>query len=115
MKKVFIVLFAAVAGMVCSCSNTYLSNDQLSVEQVRVVEYYTNRSEGFPFRSGFYAASDSVYSSVSGGDAKTCQLIYTRIQKQRPLDSTGHISADYFKTLSAEFDNDFDIAKGGRE
>lgn len=115
MKKILVLILAAVAGSFCSCgSNQYFTNEQLSAEQVRVVEYYSNRSEGFPFRSGFYQASDSIAATVPNGDRRTFEIIYGRIQGKRANDSTGNISSSYFKILAGEFDNDFDLANGGR-
>lgn len=113
---IIILLCSAFAGMVCSCSgNQYLTNQQISSERVRVVQYYNNRSEGFPFRSGFYQVSDSIFATVPDGDRRSFEIIYGRIQSKRADDSTGRIRDIYFKVLAGELDNDFDHANSGRE
>lgn len=115
-KTWLLMLFvSAAAGMCCSCSGgSYLSEKQLESEQKEVVQYYTNRSDGMRFRSRFYDIRDSIRTSVSGGDIRTIELIYSRIAKKRALDSLDYISGAYFKILAGEFETDFDIAKGGR-
>lgn len=116
MKKILLVLFAAVAGCLCSCSgNQYLSREKVQTEQVRVVQYFSNRADGFAFRGGFYDATDSNLATVPDGDKRTFEVIRDRICSKRKDDSTGRIRSLQFRILASEFDNDFEIAKGGRK
>ena len=116
MKTIFIILLAALAGMICSCGGgKYLSREQLTTERESCVTYYTHRSVGFPFSTRFYELRDSAANSVHGSDERTVAIIYSRINGKRVKDSTDHLSAAAFREFSNELDTDFDIANGGRK